>query len=98
MSKKTTCFSVDSDIVEVIKPLAKTYGVNLSQTVNDFLFMVLQQLRSVDKMASANPDGVPMDVVRAHLKQQISQGYGDTQALVDELYPAPSKKKTKVKA
>jgi hypothetical protein len=96
MAKKPLTFSIDADIVDAIRPLSKTYGVNISQNVNDFLFMMLQQLRAVDKLASENPEGVPMDVVRAYLKQQIAQNSGDTQSLVDELYP--SKKKTKVKA
>lgn len=95
MAKKVLNFSVDSDIADVIRPLAKTYGVNLSEAVNNALFLVLQKLRDVDKLASSHPDGVPLDVVRAYLNQQVAQTSGDTQALVDELYPAPKKVKAK---
>jgi hypothetical protein len=98
MTKIKKSFSVDSDIVEAIRPLATTYGVNLSQIVNDSLFLVLQQLRAVDKLVSENPEGVPFDVARASLKQLISQTSGDTQSLLDEHFPELTKKNTKVKA
>lgn len=98
MSKIKKSFSVDSDIVEAIRPLATTYGVNLSEIVNDALFLVLQQLRVVDKLVSENPEGVPPDVARAYLKQLVSRTAGDTQSVLDEHFPELTKKKTKVKA
>jgi hypothetical protein len=96
MAKQKKTFSVDSDIVAAIQPLAKTYDVNLSEVVNNALFQVLQSLREIDKISSENPEGVPTDVARAFLSHKVTQLTGDTQSLVDELYP--SKKKTKVKA
>lgn len=96
MSKIKKSFSVDSDIVEAIRPLATTYGVNLSEVVNNALFQVLQSLREIDKISSDNPEGVPTDVARAFLSHKVTQLTGDTQSLFDELYP--SKKKTKLKA
>lgn len=98
MSKILRSYNIDSDIAEAIKPLAKTYGVNLSEVVNNTLFQVLQQLRAIDKLASENPDGVPLDVVRAHVNSLVSQLTGDTQSLADEYFPVPSKKRSKVKA
>jgi hypothetical protein len=98
MAKKQLTFTIDADVVDAIKPLAKAYGVNLSSNVNDLLFMILQQLRAVDKLSSDNPEGVPTDVARAYLKELISSAGSDSQALLDEHYPELANKKTKVKA
>jgi hypothetical protein len=98
MSKKLLNFSIDADIAESVRPLAKKYGINLSGFVNNSLLMLLQQFEQIEKLASVNPGGVSADVARAYLDQQIAQNFGDTQSLIDEQFPSLPDKKTKLKA
>jgi hypothetical protein len=95
MAKMTKTFAVDSDIIEAIKPLAKKYGVNLSEIVNTALFEVLQSLREVETLVSSNSDGLPPDVARTYLKQKIANIASDQSSVVEEFYPTPKKVKAK---
>jgi hypothetical protein len=92
MTKKVLNFSVDSDVADVIRPLAKKYGINLSGFVNNSLLMLLQQFEQIENLSSANPGGVSIDVARTYLNQQIAQNSGDTQSLVDEQFPSSNQK------
>lgn len=99
MPKVAKTFTVDSDIIDAIKPLSKKYGINLSEVVNTALFQVLQIATEVESLSVSHPDGLPEVVARTYLKQKISSFADDQQSVVDELYVQPvTKSKTKVKA
>jgi hypothetical protein len=95
MKKKVLNFSIDPDIADVVRPLAKKYGINLSGFVNNSLLMLLHQLQQVENLSSANPGGVSIDVARVYLNQQIVQASGDNQSLLDEQFPLSPNQKVK---
>lgn len=88
-------FSVDSDVIGAVRPLAKKYGVNLSEAVNNTLLMLLHELRSIEKLVESNPEGVPLDVARSYLNQKVVQASGDSSSLIEDLLPASKKVKVK---
>lgn len=96
MSRKRIAFSVDADVYSATRSLANEYDINLSEIVNNALLSLLLPLREVDKVIKQNPERLSPELARAYVNQKLVQVNGVTQALLDELVPAPQK--TKVKA